>query len=147
MYAIDLKENKLQGFVNITGKRVQSEDLGNNDQAKDTGLPTWAKILISVVSIVVVAIILVVFWFCLRYKKKAREGDNNSKKMQDIWATSEVEASGNKQAVVALNLKNAADRPEQTETTLNEDSIMNYDCFKHEVDLQDMEDSKTFKIV
>ncbi|KXN67057.1 hypothetical protein CONCODRAFT_10951, partial [Conidiobolus coronatus NRRL 28638] len=132
-YVLDLKTNKLQGFVNISGKYGQETA---------SSLPTWAIILITVICVLVFIFILAGLWFYLRYKKRVKPGENGDQKMQDIWAASDVEVKGNIKGNTTLTFGNTVTSTGQAGTALNEDSMMNYDCFKHEVDLDDMEDTK-----
>ncbi|KXN67062.1 hypothetical protein CONCODRAFT_10956 [Conidiobolus coronatus NRRL 28638] len=133
MYSIDLKTNNLIGTVNISG---------NNEKSTDSRLLTWAIILISVICAVVFILILVSLWFYLRYKKRIKSNEKNSQKMQDVWATSEVEMDRNKKVSTALNIGTSASSPEQTGTTLKDDFMADHSYFQHEVDLQDMHDTK-----
>jgi hypothetical protein len=142
MYAIDLKENKLQGFVNITGKRVQSEDLGNNDQPKDTRLPAWAKILISIVSIVVIVILILGIWLYFRYKNYVNPSDKNKQKMQEIWALSGAEATINNNGDVTCNLGDKNFTNGITPLIHNDEAMIGYGIFHHDVDFKDMEETK-----
>jgi uncharacterized membrane protein len=133
MYNINLKTNRLQNFVNISGKY---------DQGTGSKLPTWAIILISVICVVVVILILVALWFYFRYKKNAKPNEKNQK-MQDVWAASDVEASRGKKGNATLTFGNTVSSSGQTNTELSEQAMMDYDYFKHEVDIHDMEDTKT----
>ncbi|KXN67064.1 hypothetical protein CONCODRAFT_10958 [Conidiobolus coronatus NRRL 28638] len=134
VYNINLKTNKLQSFVDISGKY---------GQGTGSSLPTWAIILISVICVVVVILILVALWFYFRYKKQVKPNEKNGQKMQDIWAASDVEASRNKKGNTTVTFGNTASSPGQTNTALSEEAMMGYDYFQHEVDTHDMEHTKT----
>ncbi|KXN67059.1 hypothetical protein CONCODRAFT_10953 [Conidiobolus coronatus NRRL 28638] len=141
MYAVDLKENKLVGSVNISGKSVQSDNSENDRQSTDTGFPTWAKILISVVSVIVFIIILIGLWFYFRYKKYVNSNDKSKLKMQEVWAASGAEASGNSREA-ALNLGNRNITDGKTPTIFNDEAMVGYGFFQHDVELEDMEKTK-----
>jgi hypothetical protein len=133
VYAIDLKANKMQSFINISGKYGQS--IG-------PGLPTWEIILIVMICVVGVIIILCALWFYFRYKKHIKPVEKNSQNMQEIWAASDVETSANYKGDTTLTFGNTLTSPGQTNTFTGDEAMMSYDYFQHEIDLNDMEDTK-----
>ncbi|KXN67056.1 hypothetical protein CONCODRAFT_10949 [Conidiobolus coronatus NRRL 28638] len=133
MYAIDLKTNKFQGFANISGKYGQSVG---------SGLPTWEIILIVVICVVGVIIVLGALWFYFRYKKQIKPVEKNNQKMQEVWAASDVEAGVNYKGDTTLTFGNTLTSTGQTVTSTNDETMMSYECFQHEVDLNDMENIK-----
>ncbi|KXN67063.1 hypothetical protein CONCODRAFT_19864 [Conidiobolus coronatus NRRL 28638] len=134
IYCIDLKTNNIVGTVNISG---------SNGTSTDSGLPKWAVILISVICVIIFILILIALWFYIRYKKQVKSNQNDNQKMEDVWATSEVEMNRNKKVSTALNIGTSVSSPEQTGTTLKDEFMADYSYFQHEVDLQDMNDTKT----
>ncbi|KXN64746.1 hypothetical protein CONCODRAFT_14001, partial [Conidiobolus coronatus NRRL 28638] len=123
IYSIDLKTNKLIGSVNISGKIVQPTG---------SGLPKWAIIFISIVCVLVFILILVGLWFYFRYKKLAKPNENNNQKVQTVWAISEVEMNRNIRISSTLNIGANAISLGQGDTTLNNETAIEYDYFQHE---------------
>ncbi|KXN67105.1 hypothetical protein CONCODRAFT_10903 [Conidiobolus coronatus NRRL 28638] len=148
VYAIDLKNNKLQSFMNISGNYSQQTDSSSNPQTDssssqqpDSSLPKWAIILISVICVIVLILTLVGLWFYFRYRKLVKPNEKNDQTMQEIWAAFDTEAGGSNKAEVTLTSDNTASSSSQSNSICINNALMSYDYFKHEVDLQDMENT------
>ncbi|KXN64822.1 hypothetical protein CONCODRAFT_13873 [Conidiobolus coronatus NRRL 28638] len=139
LYVINLETYKFQGFLNISGEYSKSQA---------SGLPSWAVTISTLGSILLVILLITTTWFYLRYKKQVKVNDNNSEQeMQEVWASADHENDGLKSRAATFSNSSKRSTGGLNGSTLIDGSMINYECFQHEVDLEGLEivKAKTFR--
>jgi cbb3-type cytochrome oxidase subunit 3 len=129
LYSIDLKKFELQSFINISGEY-------NKDSS--SRFPVWAIVVTVLGCALFVILLIATIWFYLRYKKRVKANDKSKHKMQDVWATASHENDFIKSGSAVLTVSRKGSTRFLMDSTLFENSIVNYECFQHEVDLEEL---------
>jgi cbb3-type cytochrome oxidase subunit 3 len=136
LYVINLETFTLQGFLNISGKYSKSQAPVH---------PDWVITIAVLGSFFIIFLLITATWFCLRYKKrnKVDKNNNSEQEMQEVWASAAHESDGLTSRAATFSNSNTGSTVGLNDLTLINGSMINYDCFKHEVDLEDLEIIKT----
>ncbi|KXN65928.1 hypothetical protein CONCODRAFT_12351 [Conidiobolus coronatus NRRL 28638] len=135
LYAINLKTYTYQGFLNISGE---------DSKSKFSGLPSWTLAISVLSSMLLIILLIAVTWLYLRYKKRFKLDDTNSEKeLYELWASTYRENKGIKLRDPYISRKNTRNTGGLNDTILFDGSIVNYECFQYEIDLEDLEITKT----
>jgi hypothetical protein len=137
----------LQNFINVSGNYSQQTNQQSSQQPSQqpdssSSLPTWVIILISVTCAVIFILIIIGIWFYFRYKKIVKPNDKNDQTMQEVWSAFDTKTRGNNQVDLTLTFGNTESSTSQSNSIYINNALMSYDYLKHEVDLQDMENTK-----
>jgi hypothetical protein len=135
LYVINLKTYTFQGFLNIKDGYSKSKILAPSG---------WTVDIVVICSILLILLLIVAIWFYLRYKNRVKESDTNSEQvMHELWAsTYRANERLNPRSSYYSN-SNTENTDELNNTALIECSIVHYECFQYEADLEFFEISKT----
>ncbi|KXN65929.1 hypothetical protein CONCODRAFT_12353 [Conidiobolus coronatus NRRL 28638] len=134
LFVINLSTYAFQGFIDISGEGGMSES---------SRPPIWAIIVAALGSILSVVLLITISWLYLRYRKRAKENKYSKNKMQDVWASATHESYGKNSGTAALSPSRTDSTNNLMNRTLIDDAIVNYECFQHEVDLEDLSEIKS----
>ncbi|KXN64545.1 hypothetical protein CONCODRAFT_14322, partial [Conidiobolus coronatus NRRL 28638] len=128
---INLDTYTFQGFIDISGKYSKSQA---------PRLPSWAVSTAVLWSIVLVILLIAVVWFYLRYKKRVKVDDANSEQeMQEVWVSAYHVKNGLKSRASPFSSNNKCNTGGLNDTILIDGSMIHYECFQYEIDLEQLE--------
>jgi hypothetical protein len=79
----------------------------------------------------------------LRHKKRGNNDEtSNGQEMHEVWASAAHENYGSKSKAAPFFNSNTKKSGGLNDSTLIDGSIVNYECFLHEIDLGDLETDK-----
>jgi hypothetical protein len=116
---------------------------GEYNETPTLKLPGWAIAIIALGCIFFVILLITATLFYLRYKKRFKVVDNRKYKMQEVWATASHETEGLKSRAATITMIKTWGSGGFNSSTLIDDSMESYECFQHEVDLEDLTEIKS----
>jgi hypothetical protein len=135
LYVVNLETYTFQGFLDITGEYNKLEV---------SGLPGWAVAIVVIGSILIIIILIATALFYLKNKKPVKKGGtNNKQEMQEVWASAAHEKDGLKPSAAPFSKSSTGNGIGLNDSVLIDDYMVFYECFQHEIELEDLEIIKT----
>jgi uncharacterized membrane protein len=129
LYAINLETYTFQGFINISS---------DYNKSQVSGLSDWS-IVIILGSIILIILLIAATCFCLHFKKHTKINDSNSEQeIHELWASTYHLNVGIKPRASPFD-KNKRKTGGLNDTILIDGSVVHYECFQYEVDLESLE--------
>jgi hypothetical protein len=116
---------------------------GEYNQNTVLKLPAWAIAIVVLCCILFFILLITTTLFYLRYKKRFKVDDNKKYKMQEVWATACHETEGLKSRAATFSMNKTWSSGGSNNSTLVDESMESYECFQHEVDLEDLAQIKS----
>jgi hypothetical protein len=131
LYVVNLETYTFQGFLDITSKY---------NKVIASRFPGWAVAIVVIGSILLIILLIAAVWFHLRHKKRSEEVSTNSKQgLQEVWASAAHEKDGLKSNAAPFSKSSTGNTGGLNDTILVDGSIVYYECFQHEIELEDLD--------